>query len=390
MNQTTTDLPKFIDDDPQRITSELIAAYQNMAGKTLYPGQVERLLIDLIAYRESVTRAAFNDAGRQNLVAFARAPMLDYLGELVGVVRLPAQPARSKVSFTFRAGASQQVIIKPQTLVAGRGDIQFQTTEQAVVNIAPDKDATVALAVVAVEPGMDGNGQEPGAINHLVDDLGVTVTVANTEISAGGADAEDDERLRQRIRLAPESFSVAGSAAAYRHHALRAHQSIVDVAVVSANNPEAGGRPEDVPKPGEVWLYPLVGDGLPGADLLKTVENTCSADRVRPLTDKVTAKSPVEFPYQLLASLQLYAGSDAKEVQQRAQDALQAYLQTQQAKLGNDIVPSQLVAVLSVPGVYQVNLQQPVAVQKVPSYGWAHCVNGVTGVGIDQGSLDNG
>ncbi|QND82695.1 baseplate assembly protein [Chromobacterium vaccinii] len=388
MNQTTTDLPKFIDDDPQQITNELITAYQNMAGKTLYPGQVERLLIDLIAYRESVARAAFNDAGRQNLVAFARAPMLDYLGELVGVTRLPAQPARSKVSFTFAAGAPQTVVIKRQTLVAGRGDIQFQTIDEAVVNILKDQEVPVTLAVVAVEPGMDGNGQEPGAINQLVDDLSVSVAVRNTEVSAGGADAEDDERLRQRIRLAPESFSVAGSAAAYRHHALRADQSIVDVAVVSANNLEEGGKPEDVPQPGEVWLYPLVSGGLPSDDLRAKVANTCSADRVRPLTDRVSVKPPVEFAYQVAASLQLYAGSDAKQVLQRAQDALQAYLQTQQAKLGNDIVPSQLVAALSVPGVYQVNLQQPAAVQKVPSYGWAHCTNGIAGLTVD--SLNNG
>ncbi|AXE29697.1 baseplate protein [Chromobacterium phragmitis] len=388
MNQTMTDLPKFIDDDPQKITNELITAYQNMAGKTLYPGQVERLLIDLIAYRESVARAAFNDAGRQNLLAFARAPMLDYLGELVGVARLPAQPARCKVTFTFAPGQPQDVVIEPKTLVAGRGDIQFQTLEQAKARILPDQETSVTLAVQAVEPGMDGNGQEPGAISQLVDDLRVTVTVKNMEVSAGGADAEDDERLRQRIRLAPESFSVAGSAAAYRHHALRADQSIVDVAVISAGKMEEGGKPEDVPQPGEVWLYPLTAGGLPSADLLQKVANTCSADRVRPLTDKVLVKPPVAFDYQVAASLQLYAGSDAKQVLQRARDSLQAYLQNQQAQLGNDIVPSQLVAALSVPGVYQVDLKQPSAARKVPSYGWARCVNGVDGISLD--TLDNG
>lgn len=77
--------------DPQQITAELVAAYEAATGKTLYPAQVERLLIDLIAYRETLLRAAINDAARQNLVRFARAPMLDYLGELVGVRRLPGE-----------------------------------------------------------------------------------------------------------------------------------------------------------------------------------------------------------------------------------------------------------------------------------------------------------
>ncbi len=77
--------------DPQAITAEIVAAYEAATGKTLYPAQVERLLIDLIAYRETLLRAAINDAARQNLVRFARAPMLDYLGELVGVRRLPGE-----------------------------------------------------------------------------------------------------------------------------------------------------------------------------------------------------------------------------------------------------------------------------------------------------------
>ena len=59
-----------------------------LTGRTLYPAQVERLVIDLVAYRESLTREAIQDAGKQNLVSFARAPFLDYLGELLGVRRL--------------------------------------------------------------------------------------------------------------------------------------------------------------------------------------------------------------------------------------------------------------------------------------------------------------
>ncbi len=80
-----------VPNDPGVITAELVAQYEAATGKTVYPAQIERLLIDLIAYRETLLRAAINDAARQNLVRFARAPMLDYLGELVGVARLAAE-----------------------------------------------------------------------------------------------------------------------------------------------------------------------------------------------------------------------------------------------------------------------------------------------------------
>jgi hypothetical protein len=76
--------PNFIDRDPAQITSEMIAQYEDASGKKLYPAQAERLLIDLFAYRENLVRIAIQEAAKQNLVAYSRAPMLDYLGELVG------------------------------------------------------------------------------------------------------------------------------------------------------------------------------------------------------------------------------------------------------------------------------------------------------------------
>ena len=95
-----SELIKLVADDPLAITDELVRAYEAATGKTLYPAQIERLFIDLIAYRETLVRGLINDVARQNLVAFARAPMLDFLGELVGVARLSAQPARTTLRFT--------------------------------------------------------------------------------------------------------------------------------------------------------------------------------------------------------------------------------------------------------------------------------------------------
>ena len=100
-----SELIKLVADDPLAITDELVRAYEAATGKTLYPAQIERLFIDLIAYRETLVRGLINDVARQNLVAFARAPMLDFLGELVGVSRLSAQPARTTLRFT-RPGAA--------------------------------------------------------------------------------------------------------------------------------------------------------------------------------------------------------------------------------------------------------------------------------------------
>ena len=83
--------PQFVERDPQKIVEEMISQYETVTGRTLYPAQVERLIIDLVAYRESMTREAIQDAGKQNLVSFARAPFLDAISG-----RIPASPRCAK------------------------------------------------------------------------------------------------------------------------------------------------------------------------------------------------------------------------------------------------------------------------------------------------------
>ena len=108
----TLPAPVFVDDadglDPNLILADMVAAFQAAAGRTLQPAQVERLLINLYAYRESLVRNAIQYAGQQNLLAFAAFPMLDYLGQLLSVVRLPAQGASTTLQFnTCLYGMSQ-------------------------------------------------------------------------------------------------------------------------------------------------------------------------------------------------------------------------------------------------------------------------------------------
>src|ERR1700756_1770993 len=90
-------IPQFVQDadalDPNLILQDMVTSFQALAGRTLYPAQVERLLIDLWAYREALVRNAIQYAALQCLVAFSAYPMIDYLGELVGVTRLSAEGA---------------------------------------------------------------------------------------------------------------------------------------------------------------------------------------------------------------------------------------------------------------------------------------------------------
>lgn len=364
--------PDFVSRDAEAITAELVAQYESLTGRTLYPAQVERVLIDLIAYRELLCRIAIQEAAEQNLLAFARAPMIDYLGELVDVTRLPAKAAQTTLRFTLATAQVTDTLVAAATRIeSSDGLFAFATNAAATI---PAGQLTVDVTATCATAGTAGNGWTAGQLATLTDDPGTgLLSVSNVVASNGGMDSEDDDHLRERIKLAPEAFSTAGSVQAYRFHALSASQAVLDVAVLSAT-------------PGTVQLYPLAVTGLPDANLLSLVEATCSAEKRRPLSDTVQAIAPTQVDYAITASLTLYATADAPSVQAAALAAAQAYAIDRAAGLGRDIVPSQLVAALSVPGVYQVTLTAPAAINVLNANQWAHC----TGITISLTGVTNG
>lgn len=186
-------------------------------------------------------------------------------------------------------------------------------------------------------------------------------------------EGESDEHLRERVRLAPESFSVAGSRGAYRYWAMTAAPSISDVAVIS-------------PDPGVVRIYPLTVTGLPSQGILDAVESICSAETVRPMCDTVHVAAPEEVAYAITAVIEPYLGYNGALALAEAQAAAQAWADKAAATLGRDIVCSQIIAALSVAGVYRVSLSEPSVDRVLDVYEWAQC----TGIAVTMGALANG
>ena len=121
--------------DPNLVLADMIAAFESSSGRTLQPAQVERLLIDLYAYRESLVRNAVQYAGEQNLLAFAIFPMIDYLGGLVGVTRLQAQSAGTTIEFTLANALTVGYTVAAGTQVGSSdGQIVFATNAEVTIN----------------------------------------------------------------------------------------------------------------------------------------------------------------------------------------------------------------------------------------------------------------
>lgn len=365
--------PVFVDDadglDPNLVLADMIAGFEAAAGRTLQPAQVERLLINLYAYRESLVRNAIQYAAQQNLLAFAVFPMIDYLGQLVGVTRLTAQSATTTLEFTLANPLTVGVTIAAGTL-AGTNDGQYSFATAAAAMI-PAGALSVAVTAVAVQAGPGANGYLAGQVSALLSASAIIGSVSNTAVTAGGSAPETDDHLRARIQAAPNQFSVAGPAGAYRFFALGVDPAIIDAQILS-------------PAPGLVSVYILTGPvmvqpqsapnlaGVAGAALLERVSAALSSDSVRPLTDTVNVLAIAEVDYQITATVTLFSDADPNATMAAANTAATQYAVALAGKIQRDIVPSQVIAALSVAGVYEVALTAPVFTQLAPGQ-WANC-----------------
>ncbi len=367
--------PTFVNDadgtDPNLILADMISAFESAAGRTLQPAQVERLLIDLYAYRESLVRNAVQYAAQQNLLAFAIFPMIDYLGALVGVNRLQAQAANTTLQFTLSGPLTVEYTVVAGTQV-GSGDGQVVFATSADLTFIPGA-TSVSVNATATVAGADGNGFLPGQINLLLNPSSLLSGASNTNTSSGGSAPETDDHLRARIQAAPNQFSSAGPAGAYRFFALSVDPSIVDVQVVS-------------PTPGTVNVYILTGPisvqpapspnpiAIASPTLLTSVQAALDSDRVRPLTDTVITSAVNEIDYQINATVTLYSDADPSLTMSAASTAIQQFALDLASKIQRDIVPTQIIAALSVPGVYEVALSSPSYTQLTAGQ-WPNCTS---------------
>src|SRR5271169_3843637 len=187
--------PQFVSDsdglDPNLILADMVAEFEAAAGRTLYPAQVERLLINLYAYRESLVRDAIQYAAQQNLLAFASFPMIDYLGQLLSVTRLASQPAVTTLQFTLTGALTVPFTIAAGTLI-GTNDGQFAFATSATISVAAG--ATIAsVAAAATAPGAGANGYLAGQVSVQLKPNALIASVSNISTTSGGSAPETDD-----------------------------------------------------------------------------------------------------------------------------------------------------------------------------------------------------
>ena len=332
---------EFLTTDAAQIQSEIITTYENLTGRTLAAGDPVRLFLLGIADILVQQRTAVNIAAQQNLLPYAQGEYLDALGTYLSVARLAESRAKTTIRFTL-SEALATIYQIPAGFEVTNGVVTFAT--DAILDIPAGK-LTGEVTATCTTSGAVGNDFLAGQISTIVTPQTFLASAENVTITTGGADAENDADYAERIRLAPNSFSVAGPKKAYIFHAKSVSSAVIDVSVVS-------------PTPGEVEVYPLLEGGtLPSEEVLEQIEAHLSSEDIRPLTDHVSVLAPAPHEYQINLHYWILADDKTKtqSIQAAVAEAVEKYRVWQQSKIGRDIVPAKLIAAVINAGAARID-----------------------------------
>ena len=351
---------EFITTDAEMIFDEVMTSLEGGVSEPLYPGDERRIFGEALVPLFVGMYNAMNDAARQKMLRYARGDVLDALGERVGVERLAPAEAVTVLRFSVSSPVAENIIIPEGTRATSDSTRYFATDRAAVIEAG---ELFVDVDAASVGGGTEYNGIAIGSISSLVDLLPYVDGVRNITETNGGADAETDDNLRERIRTAPSKLTTAGPVNGYRYWAMSADSSIVDVTVKSeqekisrtltVNGSKAykgggdliaeslvvylsnGSTPAkagvdykatydddlltielldsgalkgsaqlniEIEKTNEgvVKIVPICENGeIPDEAILAKVFEACNASEVRPLTDTVVVEAPKVQPYDI-------------------------------------------------------------------------------------------
>lgn len=347
----------YVETDSAKLYTTIIGSLMDSCGEALYPGDERRIFGEALVAAFVSLYSLFDDRAKQRTLRYARGAVLDAIGERLNVYRLQPESASAIFRFTASAAISENIVIPAGTRITTDGSVYFATQAAAVL---PAGSLSVDLLGVCINGGAVYNGFAAGTIATLVDLIPFIAGAVNITDSSGGDDGEPyttdgDNKLRERIRLAPSALSTAGSENGYRYFALSADPDVVDVSV---------DCPED--EPNTVNIYPLMTGGeLPDEETMdKVLEAVNGADR-RPMTDLVSVLQPTQVTYEVEIKYYCTKDEEAATIQsvEGIGGSIDQFNAWQTAALARNINPDQLRRFVLAPssgtGALRVDIIKP-------------------------------
>lgn len=353
----------FLETDADAIQSGIITGYEAAAERSLAPGDPVRLFLLTVADVIIQLRNKANIAAQQNILSYARGEYLDAYGVNMATPRLGESYAITTFLFTLAQALGSPFVI-PAGFEITNGIVTFATDEELIIEAG---QTTGTMTATCTTPGKDGNEYLPGQIDTIVQPLTFLASAVNTVTTSGGADEETDAEYAERLRLAPNSFSVAGPTKAYLFHAYSASPAIIDVEAIS-------------PQPGYVNIYPLlVGGMLPTQDVLDEVAAYLNDETIRPLTDYVQVLAPTPVNYAINVDYWISNDDRARTetIKENVTKAVEEFRLWQQSKLGRDLLVDKLITMVIDAGAARIDFETitPQVFQALERHQVAQCTS---------------
>jgi phage-related baseplate assembly protein len=380
---------KFAEDDARVLADKLKGVYEAIRRTNGEPGyrqgsaDPERLL----QLTEAVILAQVNQnidyAGKGSLLFFADDNTVEHIGYLYGDrgKRLDASYSLTTIRYTLSVARTVRTVIPRGSRVTADNKIFFET--MAALEI-PAGELTGEIEAKCLTAGITGDGFDIGTIKNMVDRVPFVSAVENITVSNGGEETESLDTYKERLRILPESFSVAGPDGAYEFWARTANAGIIDARVWMpeldlqsfAGFLASWGITDTVgfynalfsyfrtsgTGPGNVDVTVLMKDGeLPSNEVLQQVGDTLTAKSRRPLTDFVHVKQPV--PIEFNVDIRFWIGTEkateAASIIEAVNRSVDQYIAWQKSLLGFDILPDMLHKLVMNCGVKRVEIIEP-------------------------------
>lgn len=200
------------------------------------------------------------------------------------VPRLAATPAVGSVDITGTAGAAVPIGLQFQSSAG----IEYATTETAAIG----EDGTVTILVRATSDGADTNLPVAALLNLINPTVGIdSQAYVGSGSLSGGADAEDDERLRARLVQRIQNPPHGGAQHDYERWALEV-AAVERQWVVPLYSGDGTVR---------VWIgeADYAGADLASASLVDQTQAYIESPARKPVTANVTVAAPSRVPVDI-------------------------------------------------------------------------------------------
>lgn len=360
--QKLYDLPEisFIDDITfDEILEEMISDYESFHEEktgqkiTLRPGDKEYIHIRIEAAQYYQMYLKLDNSAKMNLLKYSKGDFLKHLGAFKKTFIDQPKAAIVTARFTLSGVRKDVIYIPAGTRITAGDAIYFETDEYAEISAGAEY---VDIPCTCQTVGTVGNDYIVGQISTIVDPVPYVAAVSNITKSEGGTGEESEESFRERIFLAPSSYSTAGPADAYEYWVKQYNSAAIEDVKIH--------EPEEAIVDIRILLK---GGEIPSQTFCDGALAYLKENPIIPLTDNDQVAPPDIVNYKLKATYYIARSNinNIASIQESIEGAKETYLNWQKTKIGRDINPDALTEFVRAAGGKRVVIESP-AFTRIP------------------------